>query len=171
MKRTIRPFCACRDTGARLNAGRRCLTRQANTTFHPRRDILFIIIPSRGSDSFLTKYFSTSLSPRFCRPTLLLSHASTSHWNQIYNDHVYDLLSNEIEQKPLSILDSASNVIAGTTAAHKDFPTGERGAAGQGSRYRHCVVGLSVHHVENAEQALRLLQRGAGNRRVRSTQV
>lgn len=84
---------------------------------------------------------------------------------------MYDLLSDETEQKPLSVLDSASNVVTGTEAADKDCPTGGREAVEQGSRHGHCVVGLSVHHVEDAEQALRLLRRGAGNRRVRSTQV
>lgn len=53
MKEQIRHFCVYRDTEARLNAARRCLTRQANTTPPPRRDI-FLFSSCLEEDLYLS---------------------------------------------------------------------------------------------------------------------
>lgn len=104
---------------------------------------------------------------------------------QVYNGHVYDLLSppHESQKRPLKVLASAtpatttdsteedtegnSDTITTIAAGKKRLSSLASRDNGSGS----CVVGLSAHKVDNPEQVMELLRQGARNRRVRSTEV
>lgn len=107
--------------------------------------------------------------------TIFLPH----FMSQVYNGLVYDLLSDEPNQRPLPILDTATlatsqkegNQGGGVEGGQTEGERAEKEAGLSSALRRSSIAGLSVRTVESAEQVMSLLRQGRRNRRVRSTEV